>query len=200
VLIAQKLTKSFDRPLFSPLSFTFEPGAVGQVTGANGVGKTSLLKALAGYLSCDYEKLQWQGRNLQPMDTAFASTDERSFFPKLSLKENIEFFRKFYGSSQKPEKWLEALGLNPFLKTPFQECSTGIKKRMALLRALTKGSPILLFDEPFSNMDPDFKKHLETLLFDHPELSKGVILFSSHQPSSHSKISQRIELKPWENS
>lgn len=196
MLHVESLSKSFKKQLFSPVSFRLSEGEILQITGANGSGKTTLLKCLAGYLEGSYQKLTFRDRPLEPIDTAFATTDERSFFPKLTLFENLIFFKKFYRSKVDYKDFINLFGIDSHLNHEFQTCSTGFRKRLTLLRALIKNSPILLFDEPFANIDPVFTCQLQNFLFHSPQMKEKTIIFSSNTPmltESHIQTLQLME-------
>ena len=182
MLIVEELSKSYSHPIFQSVSFRLEKGEILQITGANGSGKTTLLKCIASTISCNFTKLSFNSRNLKPSDSAYATNDERSFFPKLTLKENLLFFKKFYQSKINIEDWIPMLGLEQHWNSEFQICSTGIRKRLCLLRAIAKNAPILLLDEPFSNIDPESKIKIQNLFFN-PDFRKDQItIFSSNNP------------------
>ena len=82
------LKKSFSQqhnPLFEKVNLKMALGSVTQITGPNGVGKTTLLKCIAQYLDCEFEELSFNDSPLSVKTCAFASTDEHCFFPQLSL-------------------------------------------------------------------------------------------------------------------
>lgn len=189
MLVAQGLSKTFSKTsVFKNLTFSLGFGEVIQVIGGNGRGKTTLLKCLAGYLNCEYEKLTFNSSPLENNHCAFVSADDRSFFPKLTLKENFQFFQKFNGKNMNPQDWIELLELSSHWEKPYQDCSTGIRKRMAFLRGVSKQRPILLLDEPFANLDPEFQNKLVAKLFDTDFLNDKMIFLTSNNPIYHKSI------------
>lgn len=134
--------------------------------GLNGAGKTTLLKILCGILLPTAGKIQLRG--IEVKDTqelknkiGFASGEDRSFYWRLTAKENLEFFGTLYGmASQDLTKRLKKLlclfGIpNPDRK--FYEYSSGFKQRLCIIKALLHDPEILLLDEPAKSLD-DFAR------------------------------------------
>lgn len=192
VFLVKNLTKSFAKdPLFKPVNFSLNKGDSLCLSGPNGVGKTTLLKCLAGYLHFKFDRFEWQQRRPKPIDCAFVSTSDQCFFPKLTVRENINFFCDFYRTQRNYDHWVRGLELDDFLDSHYQQCSTGIKKRLNLLRGFVKGSDVLLLDEPFANLDDSYKGQLKNLL-EEVASEKVIIMASNHR---HYRVANSTELK-----
>ncbi len=192
VFLAKSISKKFDKLIFSDLTINANYGEIIQVLGVNGSGKTTLLKCLAGRLDLTRGVVTLDKLKLRQTDISFVSCDDRSFFPQLTVDENLIFFKKFYNSKIVLNEWYDFIKLTNFKETEYQKCSTGIRKRVAILRGILKESKIYVFDEPFSNMDPEFKEVLKKIIFDKLSSDKVIIIFSSNIVIRHKKISQNI--------
>lgn len=162
-----------DRLLFSGLSLALGPGEALQVTGPNGIGKSSLLRLLAGLM--------------RPFAGSVAVTggvglvDERpALDPHLPLCAALGFWQRIDGAA---DAQLARLGLADLLDVPVRYLSTGQKKRAALARLLGQAVPVWLLDEPLNGLDRDAVALAETLVAEHCA-GGGICLVASHQPFS----------------
>ena len=146
------LTKSFDgRPVLSGLSPTFPEGRVSCILGRSGVGKTTLLRLVAGLEKPDAGRvlgvpegglsMLFQEDRLPPQLTAAGCL--RCVLPKAPDRET------------RIEEALRALEVNGEPDQPVREFSGGMARRVALARALLYPSPLVLLDEPFKGLDAD---------------------------------------------
>lgn len=161
-----------DRLLFSGLSFVCEPGDAVHIAGANGIGKSSLIRILAGLLRPFAGKVECEG--------AMGLVDE-----KLALDENLPlgnalaFWNRLDGS-QDAEQANESLQLDALLDVPVRFLSTGQRKRAALARLLNAAPPIWLLDEPLNGLDEQARGDVETLIAQHCS-GGGIVIVASHQ-------------------
>lgn len=160
-----------DRILFHGLSARLEPGQAMQVTGSNGIGKSSLLRILAGLAPSFAGSAQVTG--------AVGLLDER---PALDLTQPLGralgFWRKIDGPA---EEQLDRLGLSELLDVPVRFLSTGQKKRAAIARLLGQQARIWLLDEPLNGLDGHAVALAETVTAEHCEAG-GIAVIASHQP------------------
>ncbi len=148
------LTKKFDdKILFDSFSYSFPDCGLYTLVGESGVGKTTLLRIIAG-LDTDYSG-EVIGGGVGRISMAF---QEYRLFPHLSALDNIVFAiydRKDEAVSEEAVKMLYRLG---FTKEDMtlrpDELSGGMKMRVSLARAFLKDAPILLLDEPTKELDP----------------------------------------------
>lgn len=134
-------------------SLEFPAGKTTVILGHNGAGKTTLLKILAGVLLPDSGKISRTASK-----TAYIYGDERSFYWRLTGRQNLEFFgalSNLYPKQLKTkiEEVAAQLGLKE-LDRPYQEYSSGIRQRLAIARALLLDAEIILMDEPTKSLDP----------------------------------------------
>ena len=171
-----------ERMLFAGLSLVLGAGQALQIGGANGTGKSSLLRMLAGLLESFAGRIERSG--------AVALLDERpALDPALPLGEALHFWQRL---DRCAEDYTARLGLDRLLDVPVRFLSTGQKKRAALARMLGQQAPIWLLDEPLNGLDARGIGLVEELAAEHCR-SGGIAVIASHQPFAMADL-QRIEL------
>ncbi|MEO0070115.1 MAG: ABC transporter ATP-binding protein, partial [candidate division WOR-3 bacterium] len=143
--------------------------------GANGGGKTTLLRILATLLLPDGGKASVNGYDVitQPgevkMSIGYCYEGERSFYFRLTGRQNLEFFAALQNLSgrrlrEEVARVLDLLELSAFADRLFMEYSTGMRQRLNLARALLNDPPVLLLDEPTKSLDPIAAQHFRKFL------------------------------------
>lgn len=160
-----------DRVLFRGLSCALGPGEALQVVGANGVGKSSLIRILAGLLQPLAGTVERGG--------AVGLLDERpALDPMLPLGAALAFWARFDRAADLP---LDRLGLADLVDVPVRYLSTGQRKRAAFARLIGQAAPIWLLDEPLNGLDKDAAALAEVLVAEHCAAG-GICVIASHQP------------------
>lgn len=170
-LIATELAcRRGERVLFRGLSLSLNPGEALQVAGPNGMGKSSLIRILAGLLRPLTGQVEHSG--------GIGLIDER---PALDEHQPLGKALAFWGSVDGHEvSAMEGLGLESLLDVPVRYLSTGQRKRAALARLTGQQAPIWLLDEPLNGLDTDAVATCQTLVADHCAAG-GVAVIASHQ-------------------
>ena len=148
--------------------------------GPNGSGKTTALKLISTVLLPDSGRVVVNDADTQTnasdvrRQVSFAVATERSFFPRLSARENLDFFAALDNVSrtardQRTEELLVATSLLDAADTLVMKFSSGMYQRLGLARALMKRPPVLLLDEPTRSLDPAAAAHFWALIRDLPE-------------------------------
>lgn len=160
-----------ERVLFRGLSFALDAGAALQVQGANGCGKTSLLRILAGLLPAYAGSVTRSG--------TLGLVDERpALDPHLPLRQALAFWQRLDGQGT---DHAAQLGLGGLLEVPVRYLSTGQRKRAALARLRGQQAPIWLLDEPLNGLDTGGVALVEALTAQHCAAG-GIAVIASHQP------------------
>lgn len=173
-----------DEPIFGPLDFHVNAGEAVLVHGANGRGKTTLLRVLAGLLTAQAGAVMIDG---EPADREAVSRSCAllghllGHKGELTAEENLRFARGLFGQRQgiSPVTALAAVGLAGFEDSPARQLSAGQKKRLALARLLLVPSRLWLLDEPYANLDLEGIDLVNRLVAHH--LGRGgAALITSH--------------------
>ena len=187
-LTAEKLACARgDRQVFSGLAFEVKSGEVLMVEGANGVGKTSLLRLIAGFLPPAEGAVR-----IATKEQVIGDSEERGRFvgwlghqdgikPQLSVVEQLEFFAHLYGVRTELEGVLTRVGLLRQRLLPCRYLSAGQKKRLGLARLVVSARPLWLLDEPFAALDTNGRALAGELMQAHCA-SGGVVVAASHDP------------------
>ncbi len=163
-----------DRLLFRGVTCTLGAGEALHVAGANGIGKSSLIRIFAGLLRPFAGNVTRQG--------GIGLLDERpALDPQASLKAAFGFWAALDGTPPAPlTDHVAALGLHDLFDVPVRYLSTGQTKRAALARLLGQQVPIWLLDEPLNGLDTKGVALAEQLVAQHLA-SGGIAVIASHQ-------------------
>ena len=169
------------------ISLNVPSGSVLVLLGPNGSGKTTTLKLLSTMLLPDAGRVLVEGADtlIEPGQVrehvGFAVSGERSFFPRLSARENLDFFAALddvprRSRSQQVETMLERTGLLDAADTLVMKFSSGMYQRLGIARALIKAPSVILLDEPTRSLDPAASGHFWNLVRALPATGSTVIL------------------------
>jgi heme exporter protein A len=178
LLTAQNLSlERGGRQLFDGLSFEVLPSQLIQIDGANGAGKTSLLRILAGLSRYGFE-----GQISRPVVPLFLG-HQSAVKGLLSPRENLAWHIAGAAepSDAEIDEALAQVGLYGYEDTPSHALSAGQHRRVNIARLFLSASPLWLLDEPFTAIDAAGVAAIEALLQQHLE-GGGAVVLSSHQP------------------
>lgn len=176
------------RVLFSDLNLDIAPGQVLRVQGANGAGKTSLLRIICGLLSPHEGQVLWHGQPIAALREEYGR--QLTFFghavgvkPELSALENLLGLMALGGTKPEIPAALQALrdaGLAGHEHAPVRALSQGQRRRAALARLTLTDSRLWVLDEPFNALDQVATGWLGGLIARHAAQG-GIVVLTSHQ-------------------
>ncbi len=187
----EKLSHGFDKPLFNDFSIMVEAGEKIAIIGENGVGKTTLLRCLAGDLQPNHGRVKWAEK---AKIGYFAQDHEYEFEEGEGL---FEWMTRFTQAGDDDQVVRSMLGRLLFSgedsKKSVKVLSGGEKGRMLYGKLMLAKTNVLLMDEPTNHMDMESIEALNTAL----DKYKGTLFFVSHDREFVSSIATRIlEIKP----
>jgi len=174
-----------DREIFAGLSFTVPAGGALLLTGANGAGKSSLLRVIAGLpvpAAGGEVLLEGAPASTDPAGHALRLryiSSQDALKPALTVAENLAFYAALWGGQVTPA--LEALGLGALASLPGRVLSTGQRRRLALARLGLAPVRLWLLDEPSLGLDVASVARLGDLMARH-RAGGGAILAATHLP------------------
>ncbi|MGH8582608.1 MAG: cytochrome c biogenesis heme-transporting ATPase CcmA [Gammaproteobacteria bacterium] len=175
-----------DRVLFAGLSFQVQAGEILLISGANGVGKSSLMRILCGLLPADTGEVHWRGRAIDGgrpeylADLCYVGHQD-GVKRELTARENLEVARALQSGDGDPETALLRMGIATLAEVPGYRLSAGQRRRLALARLLVAQRRLWLLDEPFTALDRPAAHNLVVMLREHAR-DGGVAVLTSHQP------------------
>jgi len=194
-------SKRFNKEwIFSNLNFSFVTGQQYALIGNNGSGKSTLLQIIAGYIGLTKGQVDWVDNNGQSIDSSKIYEHISIAAPYLELVEEftaleqIAFHQQFkpIQSDLKPIDLLEKIGLSKASDKQIRNFSSGMKQRLKLALAIFDQSPILLLDEPCSNLDQEGIQTYHQLM--QAYTMHKLIIVASNDAQEYQFCGQRLSL------
>jgi ABC-type multidrug transport system ATPase subunit/ABC-type multidrug transport system permease subunit len=175
------------------------------LVGPNGAGKTTLIKTFCTLIAPTQGYAQVNGYDLSQESAIRASiglvtSDERSFYWRLSARQNLEFFATLHHLSpaeinRRIDEVLEIVGLREVADKRFLTFSTGMRQRLSIARALLSRPETIFLDEPTKGLDPSGIQSLHKLIREDLTRHQGLtILLTSHWLQEVEKLCDRIAI------
>jgi ABC-2 type transport system ATP-binding protein len=179
------------------------PSDVVALLGANGAGKSTLVRIAATTVLPDSGTVNVGGFDAvsQPVQARASAgvvlNEERSFYWRLSGRENLEFFAAFHGvgrrdGQQRANEALNAVDLQPVADRRVDRYSSGMRARLGLARALLGQPSVLLLDEPTRSLDPTASIGIRQLVHRLASTSKVAVLFVTHDLHEAAEVASAV--------
>lgn len=189
-----------ESPTINDLSLSVRQGEFVCILGHSGCGKSTLLGLLMGLLKPASGSISINGEKmLGPTTDRTIVFQDYSLFPWMTVRKNVIFGIKHSQSMRKKEaaeladKYLDQVGLFEEKDKYPHQLSGGMRQRTAIARSLAMDSPIWLFDEPFSALDPQMRKSLQKLVVDVAKKEAlRTVLFVTHNVDEAVTLGERI--------
>lgn len=178
-----------DKQLFKDFNYVIENERILGISGPSGVGKTTLMRMLAGQEQPDHGSIT----GLPTEGVSFVFQDNR-LLPWMTVKENIRFILKTEGEYNQISSILKMVGLEDAADQLPATLSGGQQKRVALARAFCKNSSLLLMDEPLTGLDTVLKNRImkDFMLLWESEKPKRTVVLVSHDEKILSDYCDRV--------
>jgi phospholipid/cholesterol/gamma-HCH transport system ATP-binding protein len=215
------ISKSFgDKTVLNDISFTFETGKTNMIIGESGSGKTTLLKCLVGLNEVDSGEVLFDGRNFFDLDFKGKKEIRKeigmlfqggALFDSLTVEENVAFPLTMFTDLTLQERreranfCLQRVNLQNANALYPSEISGGMKKRVAIARAISVQPKYLFCDEPNSGLDPKTSIVIDNLIKEITEEYNITTVVITHDMNSVIEIGEHIMFiykgqKYWEGS
>ncbi len=184
-----------DNLLFSGLSLKVYSGQCLHIIGANGSGKTSLLRLLCGINATENGVVKWRNIDIFESDSFFKESayigHKDGLKNELTALENLRFYQQLEGAKDEEalDDCLSALKILKCADLAAQSLSFGQRRRLAFARLLLCHRPLWILDEPFTGIDVDGRSLIEKLCVNHLERD-GAIIMTHHQSLQDSALSE----------
>lgn len=217
----KKISKSFEgKTVLDDISCVFESGKVNLIIGQSGMGKTVLMKCTVGLFEVDSGAVFFDGRNFSAMDFRERKPVRQeigmvfqggALFDSLTVEQNVMFPLNMFTTMTSSEKTdrvnfcLRRVNLENANKKFPSEISGGMKKRVAIARAIAMNPRYLFCDEPNSGLDPKTSIVIDELIREITDEFKTTTVVNTHDMNSLTQIGEHIVFiykgrKWWEGS
>lgn len=186
------------------ITLQIEAGELFGLLGPNGAGKTTLIKLLATLLLPTSGTAKVDGHDLSETQQiraliGLAVADERSFFWRITVRQNLEFFAALYGlhgrsANHRVGELLAQMDLQAQAEKPFSHLSSGQRQRLAIARSLLHRPKVLFLDEPTRSLDPVAAANLHTLLRALISQEKVTIFLITHDLAEAEVLCDRVAI------
>ncbi|MGV3486775.1 MAG: ATP-binding cassette domain-containing protein [Planctomycetaceae bacterium] len=185
------------------VSFQVGPGEIFGLLGANGAGKTTVLRILSTVLRPSSGRVLVRGYDVvaQPSEVrsriGFVSNNT-AIYDRMTATEMVQFFGRLHGMppdqlTQRIEVLFEQLRMNDFRDCPGAKMSTGMKQKVSIARALVHDPPVLVFDEATLGLDVMVARNLLSVVRSLRDAGKCLI-FSTHIMSEVERLCDRVAI------
>lgn len=183
----KNINKSFgDKQILHDISFTVESGKAMGFLGRNGAGKTTTIRTLMDVFKPDSGEFLLDGRplNIEEVSIGYLP-EERGMYQRIKILDQLVYFGELKGmdrekAKEKALEGLEKLELSEYANKKLETLSKGNQQKVQILEAIINEPDIVVFDEPFSGLDPVNARVLKDILVEYINKDK-IVIFSSHQ-------------------
>jgi phospholipid/cholesterol/gamma-HCH transport system ATP-binding protein len=208
MIVASNISKSFgDHQVLKDVSVKFERGKTNLIIGASGSGKTVLMKCLVGLIKADSGTIEYDGRPFSQMTQDKIKEIRReigmlfqgsALFDSMTVEENVMFPLSMFTKLTTEEKLdranfcLQRVNLENANHLLPAELSGGMKKRVAIARAISMNPKYLFCDEPNSGLDPSTSNVIDNLIKEITEEFETTTVINTHDMNSVMEIGDKI--------
>jgi len=185
------------------ITFEAHSGEIFGLLGPNGAGKTTTLRVICTLLAPDSGSVEVLGYDtrVSPQEVrrrVGVVTAEIGIYPRLSARENIAYFAELTGVlngevKRRVDGVIDRLDMGSFAEQRAESLSSGQKQKVAIARAIVHDPPVLMFDEPTSNLDVLASREIREFMVESKDRGKSVI-FSTHVLHDAERLCDRLTI------
>lgn len=201
----QSVNKSFGNvDAINDLNITIDEGDIYALLGHNGAGKTTTLRLLLGLLQADVGKISVFGHDPIKQGNAIRKmcgvlSEDVGLYEPLSVYDNLIYYASIYkmkkdNANKRIDELLEFFELQDQKYLPVKGFSTGMKKKVAIIRAILHNPRILLLDEPTNGLDPVSTMKLREMLLTLAKENHTTIIMTTHNLEEVQKLCNKISI------
>lgn len=201
MITVDHVTKRFrDQTVLQDVSCSFVDGMIHGIVGANGSGKTVLMKCICGFLLPDSGRVLIDGRQVGKAFDFPPSLgliiETPGFLPSRSGISNLKLLAAIRHRAKKEDliRAMERVGLDPGLRKPVGKYSLGMRQRLGLAQAIMEDPKLLILDEPFNGLDQKGAAEIRSLLLQLKQEGKTILLSSHNQTDIDTLCNTVLEL------
>jgi ABC-2 type transport system ATP-binding protein len=187
------------------VNLDIQPGEFFGLLGPNGAGKTTLIKLLCCLVLPTSGTASVYGNDILKKEQAvktlvgLVNAEERSFYWRLTGRENLRFYASLYHlprqeSRERIDELLKVVGLDKDADIRFQNYSTGMRQKMAIIRGLLSEPKLLFVDEPTRSLDPVSAQSVRAFLKEKVVVEKKTIVLATHNLTEAEQLCDRLAI------
>ena len=187
--------------VLSDINLKFEDGKMYAIIGANGSGKSLILKALSGYNKLTSGKVLQDGNEIRKnnnyIENAGIIIENPVMVNEYTINENLEYLKKMSENSKDIDldKWYKYFEIEEYREKRFSELSLGTKQKVALIQAFMHNPQNILLDEPFNALDKKAVIKVKELLIEEKKKGKLIIIVTHINDEILEECDEVIELE-----
>lgn len=199
MLKVENLKKSFgSNHVLKDVNLHVAPGEIVGFVGPNGIGKSTTLKCIAGFLFPNGGQIEIDGVDLaknrrKALRPLACQIESPGLYYDMTGKQNVRTVAKLFKlPKEKEEEAIAFINIGDGINKKTSTYSMGMKQRLALALAIMRSPKLLILDEPTNGLDPTMTKHFKDTILELGNDRNMAILFSSHQLDEMSDIADRV--------
>ena len=187
--------------VLSDINLKFEDGKMYAIIGANGSGKSLILKALSGYNKLTSGKVLQDGNEIRKnnnyIENAGIIIENPVMVNEYTINENLEYLKKMSENSKEIdlEKWYKYFEIEEYKEKRFSELSLGTKQKVALIQAFMHNPKNILLDEPFNALDKKAVVKVKELLLEEKKKGKLIVIVTHINDEILEECDEVIEME-----
>jgi len=191
ISIAEKRFPGAGQPLFADFRLDIAPGSVTALFGPSGIGKSTLLRLIAGIDRDFTGGIAIEGIPAHQSPPSGIVFQDPRLLPWLTARDNVRAAAPTM-SAQTADAALAQVGLADYPTAWPYQISGGMQRRVALARAFATNPRLLLLDEPFISLDQALVDDLHQLLADRVATTRPTVIFASHSAEDVARLATRV--------